>query len=361
MIINFSNIGGGSGSGSTYVLPTATASRLGGVKIGSGISVENDGTISVSGGTTPDLSGYTTTAVTAELSAATSGIAVDLQSLSAYTETIPTGSTYELPIASNSTLGGVKIGNELSIDSAGTLSVKIYDLDNMTQQERADLVQYFSTLTAEEKEEIRVYRDKVICSYQGDEGSGSSYKIKFFEYREDGWSVPVLRFRHFSVKSNGAYEVQSDTSYANIIEFYTTYTGHSLSQNDGLSPLNPISDLGSVDGRIAISIRMIVQNNPTFAVSSSSAWAERGEWPGGYICGIWHYSGNVITAKWRVWENSATIESWTETPENPYQIVSDIANITSPFEGLMAYDTTAKTFNVYSNSTWNTVSLTPVS
>lgn len=36
--------------GSTYVLPTATSSRLGGVKIGSGINVEADGTISVTGG-----------------------------------------------------------------------------------------------------------------------------------------------------------------------------------------------------------------------------------------------------------------------------------------------------------------------
>lgn len=40
---------GGSGGGG-YVLPVATASRLGGVKIGSGISVEEDGTISASGG-----------------------------------------------------------------------------------------------------------------------------------------------------------------------------------------------------------------------------------------------------------------------------------------------------------------------
>lgn len=38
------------GGGGGYVLPTATASRLGGVKIGSGISVEEDGTISASGG-----------------------------------------------------------------------------------------------------------------------------------------------------------------------------------------------------------------------------------------------------------------------------------------------------------------------
>lgn len=40
--------GGGGGGG--YVLPTATASRLGGVKIGSGINVASDGTISANGG-----------------------------------------------------------------------------------------------------------------------------------------------------------------------------------------------------------------------------------------------------------------------------------------------------------------------
>lgn len=40
-------IGGGGGG---YTLPAATASRLGGVKIGSGVTVQPDGTISVSGG-----------------------------------------------------------------------------------------------------------------------------------------------------------------------------------------------------------------------------------------------------------------------------------------------------------------------
>lgn len=44
-------VGGGSGGGSGYSLPTATANRLGGVKIGSNISVANDGTISVTPGT----------------------------------------------------------------------------------------------------------------------------------------------------------------------------------------------------------------------------------------------------------------------------------------------------------------------
>ena len=84
MIINFANLGGGGGGGS-YTLPTATSNRLGGVKIGEGINVENDGTISVS------------------------------------------GSSYTLPTASSDTLGGVKIGSGVNIDSAGTISVNSSD------------------------------------------------------------------------------------------------------------------------------------------------------------------------------------------------------------------------------------------
>lgn len=45
----------GGGGGSTYVLPVATATRLGGVKIGKGISVAADGTITAStSGVSPD-------------------------------------------------------------------------------------------------------------------------------------------------------------------------------------------------------------------------------------------------------------------------------------------------------------------
>lgn len=62
MIIDFIK-GNGGGGGSGYTLPTATSSRLGGVKIGSGIDVQNDGTISVSGGSA-DLSAYWTSAET---------------------------------------------------------------------------------------------------------------------------------------------------------------------------------------------------------------------------------------------------------------------------------------------------------
>lgn len=45
MIINFANLGGGGGGG--YVLPVASQSTLGGVKIGDGVNIDSAGTISV--------------------------------------------------------------------------------------------------------------------------------------------------------------------------------------------------------------------------------------------------------------------------------------------------------------------------
>jgi len=74
--------GGSSGGGSGYTLPVASSSKLGGVKVGSGLSITDNGVLSASGG----------------------------------------GSGYTLPVASSSTLGGVKIGSGLSITENGVLS-----------------------------------------------------------------------------------------------------------------------------------------------------------------------------------------------------------------------------------------------
>ena len=43
--------GSGGGGGSTYVLPAATSSTLGGIKVGSNLSITDDGTLSAVGGT----------------------------------------------------------------------------------------------------------------------------------------------------------------------------------------------------------------------------------------------------------------------------------------------------------------------
>ena len=81
-------------SSSTYTLPAATSSTLGGVKIGSNITVSS-GTISISKTNVTTALGYTP----------------------------PTTDTkYTLPNATSSTLGGVKIGSNIT-ENSGTISL----------------------------------------------------------------------------------------------------------------------------------------------------------------------------------------------------------------------------------------------
>ena len=88
-------------SGSTYTLPAATGSTLGGVKIGSNITV-NSGTISISKTNVTNALGYTP----------------------------PTTDTkYTLPTASTWTLGGVKIGSNIT-ENSGTISLTKANVTN---------------------------------------------------------------------------------------------------------------------------------------------------------------------------------------------------------------------------------------
>ena len=83
---------GGSGGGSAYVLPTASADVKGGVKIGAGLTMDGE----------------------------------------VLKNTNPTPATpYVLPIASANALGGVKIGSGVNIDGNGVISVSGGSGDNM--------------------------------------------------------------------------------------------------------------------------------------------------------------------------------------------------------------------------------------
>lgn len=104
------SVSGGSGN---YTLPTASSSTLGGVKIGSGLTINTSGVVSA------DVTSSTLTAYakTTDLSAvATSGSYNDLSNK----PTIP--SAYTLPNATSSTLGGVKVGSNISV-SNGIISL----------------------------------------------------------------------------------------------------------------------------------------------------------------------------------------------------------------------------------------------
>jgi hypothetical protein len=100
----------------SYTLPAATASVLGGVKQGSNVTISVDGTLSVAAPVTSlAYSAITGTPILATV--ATSGSYADLSNK----PTIP--SAYSLPVATSSVLGGVKQGANVTIGADGTISV----------------------------------------------------------------------------------------------------------------------------------------------------------------------------------------------------------------------------------------------
>lgn len=107
------SVSGGGSSGGSYTLPTASSSTLGGVKIGSGLTINTSGVLSA------DVTASTLTAYakTTDLAAvAKSGSYNDLTNK----PTIPVA--YTLPAASSSVMGGVKVGNNISV-TGGTISL----------------------------------------------------------------------------------------------------------------------------------------------------------------------------------------------------------------------------------------------
>jgi hypothetical protein len=102
----------------TYgTLDIATSSVLGGVKIGSNVTVAGDGTISV-----VFPAGYTLPAATVStLGGVIIGSNISVDSSGVISIIFPSG--YTLPVATDSVLGGVKIGNNVNVDGAGTISV----------------------------------------------------------------------------------------------------------------------------------------------------------------------------------------------------------------------------------------------
>lgn len=98
----------------TFSVTTATASVLGGVKVGSNINVTADGTISVE-------APYTLTTATAD---ALGGVKVGSGISITGDGTI---STVSMTTATDSVLGGVKVGSNISVTSSGTISVELFN------------------------------------------------------------------------------------------------------------------------------------------------------------------------------------------------------------------------------------------
>ena len=106
-------------SGGSYSLPTASASVLGGIKIGSGLSVDGTGIVS----TTYSYSLPTASALVLGGIKVGTGLSIDGSGILSATG----GGSYSLPTMDASTLGGAKLGSYLAMSGspAQTLSVAV--------------------------------------------------------------------------------------------------------------------------------------------------------------------------------------------------------------------------------------------
>lgn len=108
----------------TYSLPIASANTLGGIKVGNNLSIDQNGVLSAtnSGGAS-DLDDLTDV----DISSPTNGQVLKYNSTTQQWENQNEGGGgYVLPTASDSVLGGVKIGNSLAIDANGVLNIKSF-------------------------------------------------------------------------------------------------------------------------------------------------------------------------------------------------------------------------------------------
>lgn len=118
-----------------YTLPTASSSTLGGVKTGDNIT-NTSGTISITKANVTNALGYTPPTTNTTYSVATTS-AAGLMSASDKTklDSVADGANkYTLPAATSSSLGGVKIGSNISVATDGTISVPAMDWSNINNK-----------------------------------------------------------------------------------------------------------------------------------------------------------------------------------------------------------------------------------
>ena len=141
----------------TYTLPTATDTVLGGIKVGSGLSISS-GVLSAAGTsyTLPTASNTVLGGVKIG-----SGLSITSGVLSA------SGSSYSLPTASDTVLGGVKVGAGLSI-SGGVLSATGGGIGAADTVDGGDYVGVIATLSFSQQP-----ADVSISIDQGSTGSAS--------------------------------------------------------------------------------------------------------------------------------------------------------------------------------------------
>ena len=119
----------------SYTLPVATGTTLGGVRIGSGIQVDRNGTISV-----------------------------------------PKSEKYTLPVATGTTLGGVKIGSGLNVSNDGTISVA-GGVGGSVEYKEVAVDEQYSILTINNESDKTLYIWPYNASTTGDDSRSLDWNL----------------------------------------------------------------------------------------------------------------------------------------------------------------------------------------
>lgn len=189
------------GGGSGYVLPPATAEKLGGIKVGEGLTIASDGTLSANGGETP-----TTITIdkaldkTSENAIANKPVAEKFEQIDKAIENI---TPYELPKASTETLGGIKVGQNLTIDENGVLNAEARGASSATD------VTYDDTIT-----QIGVSNVQAAIEYLKAHGGGGT-SADFYTYDE---TMEILNEKSGGDEPDMICGIFSDVEEAYIIE-----------------------------------------------------------------------------------------------------------------------------------------------
>lgn len=134
-----------------YALPTASVTTLGGVKGGGNVTISSTGVMSVDLSSyqtvaAADSKYYTKTSATSDLAGKVDKVVGKTLSTNDYTTAeknklagVEDGANnYTLPMATPSTLGGIKVGSNLSITSDGILSAVQDDIDTSLFETKAN-------------------------------------------------------------------------------------------------------------------------------------------------------------------------------------------------------------------------------
>lgn len=234
-----------------YTLPVATSSALGGIKSGTDISVDDNGNVSVN-----DNSHNHTVSNISDLSD-------EVLTKANTDEYIPTndynpatkkyvddsiassgggGGSYTLPIASSDTLGGIKVGNNLSIDENGVLNaqaggdsaIKIITedvdfVDGTLPTYEDGLYMFTGTVTFNGSENSWFKKDSLIRII-----NKSSYYYLYVFDANNFYNSYLAVYRYYKKSDNKWYPTSNTSAYTSTA--LTTSTGLSKTNTTSYTP-----------------------------------------------------------------------------------------------------------------------------